>query len=141
MADTALSSRRPYLIRAMREWMIDNGLTPHLVVDASAPGVSVPEGFARDGRVILNVSDHATEAMLLGNDRITFSARFGGTPRDVFVPVNAVIGIYARETEQGMVFGVEPEDQGGGAPDPDDTPPGGGTAGAERKASHLKVVK
>jgi stringent starvation protein B len=142
MESGGLTSRRPYLIRAMREWMLDNSLTPHIVVDAHATGVSVPEGFARDGRIILNVSDSATDALHLGNDHIAFSARFGGTPRQVSVPVKAVLGIYARETEQGMVFGMEAED----APDadsggPEDEPPtGGGKARAER-ASHLKVVK
>lgn len=145
-----LSSRRPYLLRAMRDWMVDNGLTPHIVMDAHQPGVQVPDGFVRDGRIILNVSDSATEALHLGNDVVAFSARFGGSPRSVSIPVQAVLGIYARETEQGMVFGAEsPEEQagGGGRPDgpPDDDPPGGNgpasPGGDGRRASHLKVVK
>lgn len=144
MTERQLTSRRPYLIRAMREWMIDNGLTPQIVVDAGAPGVKVPEAFVQEGRIVLNVSDAATQGMVLGNDRIAFSARFGGTPREVSFPVTAVLVIYARETEHGMVFGADPagEDGAGRAdddaspPDGDDDGPGGG-----RRPGHLKVVK
>ncbi|MEO0422048.1 MAG: ClpXP protease specificity-enhancing factor [Pseudomonadota bacterium] len=137
-----MTSRRPYLLRAMREWMLDNGLTPHIVVDARLGGVQVPDGFVRDGRIILNVSDSATEGLYLGNDRVEFSARFSGTPRQVSIPVAAVLGIYARETEQGMVFSAEPDLAGEGTGLPDDDPPDGTDPGSgERRGSHLKVVK
>ena len=126
----------------MREWMLDNGLTPHIVVDASLPGVQVPDGFVRDGRIILNVSDSATEGLSLGNDLVAFSARFAGTPRPVSIPVAAVLGIYARETEQGMVFSAEPDVAGQDGTLPDDDPPDGSDpAGGERRGGHLKVVK
>ena len=90
------TSQRPYLLRALHEWMSDNGLTPQLVVDVSLPGVQVPAGHAEDGRIILNVSWTATGRLELGNEEIRFEARFGGVSRRVHVPVDAVIGIFAR---------------------------------------------
>lgn len=108
----------------MHEWMADSGLTPHLVVDAKHGGVEVPEGHVTDGKIVLNVSHAATRDLMLGNDAVTFEARFGGVPRRVVVPVEAVLGIYARETGQGMIFGEEqpPTDGGGPAPGGDDRP-------------------
>ena len=97
-------SRRPYLLRAMHEWISDSGHTPHLVVDAGVAGVDVPRQFVKDGKIVLNVSWSATAQLKLGNDEITFSGRFGGASMMVFVPVNAVLAIYARETGQGMIF-------------------------------------
>ena len=84
--------------------MTDNGQTPHLVVDATQPGVAVPEQHVQDGRIILNVSYSATSRLELANDEISFDARFGGVPRTVRVPLAAVLGIYARETGEGLVF-------------------------------------
>lgn len=98
------TSQRPYLLRAMHEWMSDNGLTPQLIVDVSRPGVQVPAGYGEDGRIILNVSWSATGRLELGNDEVRFEARFGGVPHRVCVPVAAVIGIFARENGQGLVF-------------------------------------
>ncbi|HEU0224672.1 MAG TPA: ClpXP protease specificity-enhancing factor [Steroidobacteraceae bacterium] len=114
------TSRRPYLVRAMHEWMTDNRQTPHLVVDARIAGAEVPKAYVRDGRITLNVSWQATQDLKLGNDWIEFSARFGGVPQQVRLPLAAVLGIYARETGQGMLF----QDDGEApppAPDPDDT--------------------
>src|SRR5690606_7900804 len=104
MAETPLRSRRPYLLRAMHEWISDNAQTPHIVVDASMPGVEVPRQYVQAGKIILNVSDHATSGLALGNDVVRFRARFGAATYDVSVPVAAVLGIYARETGQGMIF-------------------------------------
>jgi stringent starvation protein B len=98
------TSRRPYLVRAMHEWMTANNQTPHLVVDAGISGAELPKAYVRDGRITLNVSWQATQGLKLGNDWIEFSARFGGVPQQVRVPVAAVLGIYARETGQGMLF-------------------------------------
>src|SRR6185295_15855208 len=81
-----LSSRRPYLLRAMREWMLDNALTPHIIVDASAKDVVVPAGSVRGGRIVLNISDSAVSGLSLGNDAVEFCARFGGSRFDVRVP-------------------------------------------------------
>lgn len=115
------TSRRPYLVRAMHEWMTENGQTPHLVVDAGVAGTDVPKAFVRDGRITLNVGWQATQGLKLGNEWIEFAARFGGVPQQVRVPVAAVLGIYARETGQGMLFQDEGESPPPVTPSPDDT--------------------
>jgi stringent starvation protein B len=102
----------------MHEWMADGGLTPHLVVDANHAGVQVPEGSVTDGKVVLNVSHAATHDLVIGNDAVTFEARFGGVARRVAVPVDAVLGIYARETGQGMIFGEDEPPPAGPNPPP-----------------------
>ena len=88
----------------MHEWMADNGHTPHIVVDAAADNVEVPSEHVKGGRIILNISESAAHNLALGNESISFRARFGGVPFDVWVPTKAVLGIYARETGQGMIF-------------------------------------
>ena len=103
-ADKRLSSHRPYLIRAIREWAIDNDLTPQLVVNASVEGVEVPVEFIEDGQIILNVSPQAVSNLEMGNEFISFSARFRGVSRSVLVPVEAVMAVFDRETRQGMSF-------------------------------------
>ncbi|CFQ43920.1 MULTISPECIES: ClpXP protease specificity-enhancing factor [Yersinia] len=103
-----MSPRRPYLLRAFYEWLIDNQLTPHLVVDVTRPGVSVPMEFARDGQIVLNVAPRAVGNLELGNDGVSFNARFGGVPRQVIVPMAAIVAIYARENGSGTMF--EPEE-------------------------------
>ena len=132
----SLSSRRPYLIRAMYEWVVDNGLTPYLLVAADAPGVHVPPGYAQEGRLTLNVNPEAVRNLELGNDMISFNARFGGRPFQVSVPPGAVLALYASENGEGMLFGEEEMPEPPPPEPPDDEPPrpGGGR-------SHLKVVK
>jgi stringent starvation protein B len=103
-----LTATRPYLLRAMHEWMNDNGQTPLLMVDADYPNVMVPEGFIEDGHIVLNVSWSATRNLQLENESISFEARFSGSPYAVNVPIAAVKGIYARESGQGMMFQEEP---------------------------------
>lgn len=103
-----MSPRRPYLLRAFYEWLIDNQLTPHLVVDVTRPDVSVPMEFARDGQIVLNVAPRAVGNLELGNEGVSFNARFGGVPRQVSVPMAAIIAIYARENGSGTLF--EPEE-------------------------------
>ncbi len=125
-------SRRPYLLRAMHEWISDSGQTPHIVVDASLEGVDVPRQYVRDNRIVLNVSRSATSGLSLGNDLVCFRARFGGVSCDVSVPIAAVLGVYARETGQGMLF------SDGDVQPPPDRPAGGGE---ESRRPHLKVVK
>ena len=105
----ASRSKRPYLIRAMHEWMADNGFTPHIVVDTSHDGVSVPREHVKDGKIILNISDSAAHNLKLTNDAVSFRARFGGVPFDVWAPVRSILGIYARETGQGMIFSQDAE--------------------------------
>lgn len=139
-------SRRPYLLRAMHEWICDSGHTPHVVVDATRPGVQVPPGYVTDGRIVLNVSLSATQGLLIGADFLEFTARFGGVSHYVRVPLHAVRGIYARETSEGMVF---PEEGAPAAPDPTDpvdpppAAPSSATPGSApaRPRPSLKVVK
>ena len=101
---TESTSKRPYLIRAMHEWMMDNDLTPHIVVDAEAEGLTVPDQYIIDGKIVLNVSYAATRELAFDNDAVRFEARFSGVNHEVEVPALAVMGIYARETGQGMIF-------------------------------------
>ena len=95
---------RPYLTRAMYEWICDNNLTPHLLVDATQPNTLVPEQFIQDGQIVLNTAPHAVHALNMSNDAISFSARFGGVSRDLYIPFQALMGIYARENGQGLFF-------------------------------------
>lgn len=99
-----LTPTRPYLARAIYEWICDNNLTPYLLVDATQPNTMVPEQFIQDGQIVLNIVPHAVHKLHIGNEVITFSARFGGVSRDIYVPLNAVLGIYARENGQGLFF-------------------------------------
>lgn len=108
MALSQLSPRRPYLLRAFYDWLLDNQLTPHLVVDVSLPGVMVPMEFARDGQIVLNIAQRAVGGLELADDSVRFNARFGGVPRQVYVPMAAVLAIYARENGAGTVFKPEP---------------------------------
>ncbi len=101
--------RRPYLLRAMHQWMSDSGMTPHVLVDTYVEGVDVPKAHVRDGRIVLNLGLAATRHLDLGNEWISFEARFSGVPRGVRLPVAAVLSIYARETGEGMVFPPEGE--------------------------------
>jgi stringent starvation protein B len=135
MSERPLLSRRPYLLRAMHEWITDNGQTPHLVVDANVQGVEVPRQYVQDGKIILNVSHSATSGLLMSNDAVRFRARFGSVTQEVTVPMPAVLGIYARETGQGMIF----SDADPSPPQP--TPPKPTPSGEESKRPKLKVVK
>jgi stringent starvation protein B len=105
---SASRSRRPYLIRAIHAWAVDNDFTPHLLVAADYPGVQVPRPFVKEGRIALDVSPMAVRELNLDSDPIFFSARFGGRPYDIIVPSGAVLAIYARENGDGILFG-EPE--------------------------------
>lgn len=127
-----MTSSRPYLIRALYEWIVDNGCTPHIVVNAMAKGVEVPQQYVnKDGQIVLNIAPRAVSGLEMTNQAITFSARFGGIPTQIHVPCYAVMGVYARENGQRMMFESEPE--------PDHTPPGNGGDGNRRPS--LRVVK
>jgi stringent starvation protein B len=97
------SSTRPYLIRALYEWCTDNGFTPYVAVKVD-DAVQVPKEYVKDGEIVLNISFDATSSLKLGNEFIEFNARFAGTAREIMVPVDRVIAIYARENGQGMAF-------------------------------------
>jgi len=100
----SLKGTRPYLVRALNEWILDQGLTPYLLVNAQWPQVQVPEAFVEDGRIVLNINPSAVRELQLNNHEVTFSARFAGSPQWVQVPIGAVLGIYARENGEGLFF-------------------------------------
>ena len=135
---TPMSSNRPYLLRALYEWIGDNSMTPHLLVDATRDGVKVPASTIKDGRVVLNIAARAVAQLDLGNREVRFKARFGGVSQSVIVPLPAILAIYAQETGQGMML---PED-GGTMPDdsPEDSPEPPPEEGPKR-GGHLRVVK
>ncbi len=122
-----MNSSRPYLIRALYEWIVDNQCTPHLLVNAEFPKVQVPPGYASDGQIVLNVSPSAVRHMHMDNEAVSFEGRFGGIAHSLFIPAAAVLAIYARENGQGMVFDLEPTSAPGEEPadgdGPDDEPP------------------
>jgi len=131
-----VKSSRPYLLRALYEWIVDNGCTPHIIVDADRPRVDVPRQFVKDGQIVLNLSPTAVIELQLGDDAVSFNGRFDGNPTDVFIPLCSILGIYARENGQGMAF--EPEDE---APPPG---PGDGASPTPLRPGgkpSLKVVK
>jgi len=117
-------SRRPYLIRAIFDWACDSGYTPHLLVSADYPGVVVPREFVQDGKITLNISPIAVQNLDLQQEPIWFSARFSGRPFEVQVPSGAVLGIFARENGEGVLFGeVEPAEGSADAGPRDPEPP------------------
>jgi len=103
----SMTSNRPYILRALHEWIIDNGMTPYVLVNAGVAGVEVPEEYVQDGRVVLNISPGAVRDLDLDNEFVSFSARFGGTPTQVFLPVQAILAVYAKENGKGMIFPEE----------------------------------
>ena len=130
-----MTSNRPYLLRALHQWIQDNDMTPHVLVDASEDGVDVPASAVRGDKVVLNLSPHAVRGLNIENDWLFFTARFSGQSAAVQVPVGAVLAIYAKENGQGMMF-AEPDST---PPDPDDS--GDEGSDADRDRSHLSVVK
>ena len=137
-----MTSNKPYLIRGIYDWIVDNQLTPYLVVDAAADYVQVPHEYVEDGKIILNISPRACRGLHLENDRIVFSARFSGEVRQIFVPPRAVLAIYAKENGRGMIFSSE-DDTGGGDDKPLTPVRSGPPAAAAQKGKKpvLKVVK
>lgn len=141
-----MTSHRPYLLRALYEWISDNGMTPHLLVDATESGVRVPAHTIKDGKVVLNIAARAVGHLQMDNDAVAFTARFGGVSHAVIVPISAVLAVYARETGQGMAL---PEDIGAAeataeasaddeSPGDDDTPT---PTPPPKRGPHLRIVK
>ncbi len=130
-----MTAIKPYLIRAIHDWAVENGLTPHVVVDATAPGVAVPEEFVKNGRILLNVHPRAVQGFDLQEEFLLFSARFSGQARALEIPIAAIRAIYARENGQGVAF---PEESGAGDEDVD---PPRGTDQPPKKGPHLKIIK
>jgi stringent starvation protein B len=131
----AMTANRPYLIRAYYDWILDNNCTPYLMVNALAEGVDVPQRFVSDGQIVLNIAPRAVQALVLENEQIRFNTRFGGLPTDIYVPVYAVLGIYAHENGQGVIFEREEFQE----PPPDGTSPK--TGGVKDDKYRLRVVK
>lgn len=115
-----MTPSKPYIMRALYEWIVDNECTPYMLVAAEAPGVVVPEGFAEHGQLVLNLSPSAVRHFSMGNEAVSFEARFAGVPHQLFVPLYAILAVYAQENGQGMFFDPEepPEDlaEGVGSP-------------------------
>ena len=107
-----MTSNKPYLLRALNEWILDNGQTPHVIVDINAEGVDVPDQAIQDGKLVLNIAPQATRDLEISNEFISFQARFAGAPHDIFLPIDAVMAIYARENGQGMMFAQGKEEAG-----------------------------
>ena len=124
-----MNSSRPYIIRAIYECIVDNDCTPHLLVDVEIDGVEVPQAYVSDGQIVLNISPTAVVGLDMGNEYVAFNGRFGGVATDIIVPIKAILGIYARENGQGMVFDTSEEPDG-----PPDPPP-------DKARPSLKVVK
>lgn len=103
----SMTSHRPYLVRALNEWILENNCTPYILVNAFESGVLVPQNFVKDGQIVLNISPVAVQGLVISNDGIEFNGRFGGIPTRVYVPTAAILGIYAKENGQGMIFEIE----------------------------------
>jgi stringent starvation protein B len=137
-----MSSSRPYLVRALYEWILENDCTPYVLVNAQYPQTSVPDAFVEAGQIVLNLSPSAIRHLEMDNERITFDGRFGGVAQQVWIPAQAVMAIYARENGQGMVFEVEPApvpptDESGS----DSSSASGAGKSDKAKRPALKVVK
>lgn len=132
-----MTSSQPYLIRAIYDWIIDNGFTPYLLVNAENDYAMIPREYVEDGKIVLNINPSAISDLQLGNDYIMFNARFSGKAMEVSVPVVSVLAIYARENGQGMMFDENPEDTPP-TPPSDDTPP---EKPRKSQKPKLKVVK
>ena len=137
-----MTSNQPYLLRAIFDWLVDNNCTPHIVVNANFPGVSVPQQYVSDGQIVLNIAPRAVNDFAMDLDAVAFTTRFGGVPTDIYIPVKAIMGIYARENRQGMMFGALEMD-GDDDPDTDPPPPSPPKSPSKPRSNRagLKVVK
>lgn len=151
-----MTSNQPYLLRAIHEWILDNEMTPHLLVNAEMPHVDVPAQFIKDGQIVLNIATHAVSNMLMDNEAVSFSARFSGEVKNLYIPVYAIRAIYASENGQGLVFqeiefqeepeAFEESTEGGlksvdTEPESEDTSNAGSESITEKKPPFLKVIK
>lgn len=139
----APSSTRPYLLRAIHQWAVDNGLTPQVLVDADHNGVQAPMNYVQDGTIVLNLHPRAVKGLEMDNDHLFFSTRFGGQPFEIFAPMDSVLAVFARENGQGIFFEIE---EGGGEPDRPHRADKKGNKDSDKaesggKSAHLKLVK
>jgi stringent starvation protein B len=140
-----MTSTKPYLLRAIFEWAEDNGFTPQVLVNANAEGVEVPEAHVVDGQIVLNIGSAAVQLHVMDNECLSFSARFGGVEQDIYLPIDSILAIFARENSQGIFF-----EEGDDDLDPEPTPPArkpseptqlNTKAKPKRDSSHLKIIK
>lgn len=131
-----MNSSVPYLVRAINEWILDNNCTPYLILDVGVEGISVPMEYAKDGQIVLNISPMATRELCIENDFVSFVGRFGGVPYEIYAPLDAVLGIVAKENGEGMWFPRETPDPDQPPPDPGDTP-----EPPKKGPPNLKVIK
>jgi len=135
-----MTPNKPYLIRAFNDWILDNECTPYILVDAEFPNVYVPGDYVQDGQIVFNITPGIVAKLMLGNDAVEFDARFAGQPMHVYIPVQAILAIYAKENGNGMMFDQEnqaAQDQDGS----DDEPPSGSSGGQGKGRPNLRVVK
>ncbi len=141
-----MTTTKPYLMRAIFEWAEDNGFTPQVLVNADAEGVEVPKAHVVDGQIVLNISSSAIQLHVMDNDCVSFSARFSGVEEDIFLPIDSILAIFARENSQGIFF----EDSDGDDTDPEPSGPSRKVSKPtplktktkpKRESSHLKIIK
>lgn len=146
-----MTSTRPYFIRALYEWILDNQFTPYLLVNALYPAALVPQEHVKDGRIILNLSPSAIRGLVMDNERVEFSARFGGVPRALYLPIGSILAVYAKENGRGMFFdenefpmpdaSVETSAASVDSSLPNNAPSPDDNGGGGKKRPSLKVVK
>ena len=142
-----MASTKPYLMRAIFEWAEDNGFTPQVLVDAEAEGVEVPMAHVVDGQIVLNISSSAIQLHVMDNECLSFSARFSGVEQDIFLPIESILAIFARENSQGIFFdegdGLDPEPNGPPKAELNDPTPikPKEKEKVKKDASHLKIIK
>ncbi|MCB1609774.1 MAG: ClpXP protease specificity-enhancing factor [Xanthomonadales bacterium] len=136
-----MTSKRPYLLRALYEWVLENQCTPHVLIDANVPGVQVPPSTVKDGQVVFNLAPHAIAHLEMGNDILSFHARFAGVSQRIRVPIGAVIAIYARENGEGMMFPPESTEMVELEEEALDSVEVAEESVAPRSRAHLKVIK
>ena len=137
-SEIQVTPTRPYMTRAIYEWICDNQLVPYLMVDATWPNTIVPEQFIQDGKIVLNIAPHAVHGFAIENELIRFSARFGGVSRDLFIPMGSILGIYARENGQGLFF--DPDEYAKVDVQQDTAEPTQTTAPEEKKKPSLRLL-
>lgn len=129
-----MTSNRPYLLRALCDWILDNAMTPHLMVDATQEGVDVPDQYIDNGKIVLNIHPDAVQDFNISSDHVIFNARFNGKPSHIVIPMNAVMAVYSRENGKGMIFPDE-------TPDDDKTKKEKDNKKGKPGAPHLKIIK
>ena len=139
-----MTSSRPYIVRALYEWILENKCTPYVLVNAFDEGVQVPQEHVKDGQIILNITPSAVQSLSIHDSAIEFQGRFGGIPKHVFVPIEAIMGIYAKENGQGMMFDLENDGSDPTDPEGPDEPPDPSSedsVGSSNKKPSLRLVK